>query len=174
MCGEHAFCAGFLSRNLGSSPRVRGTLLCRRGAARRRRFIPACAGNTAIYSDSADALAVHPRVCGEHIAMIGATIFLFGSSPRVRGTLNMRVNIIQRIRFIPACAGNTPSECLERNPQAVHPRVCGEHVVELRWKRHQPGSSPRVRGTRVGTPWCAGGARFIPACAGNTSRRPPR
>ena len=51
------------------------------------------------------------------------------------------------IRFIPACAGNSPRIRRVRVTDPVHPRVCGEqenvnNVVYLR-----DGSSPRVRGT---------------------------
>ncbi|SUB01577.1 Domain of uncharacterised function (DUF2825) [Pannonibacter phragmitetus] len=72
-------------------------------------------------------------------------------------------------RFIPACAGNTCPGTCRADPPPVHPRVCGEHRCYHRLQGHVHGSSPRVRGTpRSGSrQQCA--ARFIPACAGNTS-----
>ena len=57
----------------------------------------------------------------------------------------------------------------------VHPRVCGEHPIPPAAGRRAAGSSPRVRGTPKTTLRLLRLFRFIPACAGNTSRaRPPR
>ena len=110
----------------------------------------------------------HPRVCGEHIAVVILVSFLLGSSPRVRGT---RVDLVRkrpRAGIIPACAGNTKIGYHSALRCRDHPRVCGEHVVERRSRRGFKGSSPRVRGTlppRYPTMICRG---IIPACAGNT------
>ena len=192
VCGEHFL--GFTStcRPAGSSPRVRGTRLYPTPRQARRRFIPACAGNTRQVDELAVCVPVHPRVCGEHRGHAGA--------------------VALQERFIPACAGNTRSElhgvaCLTVHPrvcgehphylpthyslvgssprvrgtrhksrarrffETVHPRVCGEHrwsaYAEPRWN----GSSPRVRGTHLSGPQVSPTRRFIPACAGNT--RPP-
>ena len=46
VCGEHFSDMALWRMASGSSPRVRGTRPDARGAPRRRRFIPACAGNT--------------------------------------------------------------------------------------------------------------------------------
>ena len=71
-----------------------------------------------------------------------------GSSPRVRGTPDPEHLSADRLRFIPARAGNTS--------------LSSSSVLML------DGSSPRVRGTlRQGASHPAG-ARFIPAHAGNT------
>ncbi len=45
-CGEHPAAIAGEHRNVGSSPRVRGTQTGRAGIAAHRRFIPARAGNT--------------------------------------------------------------------------------------------------------------------------------
>ena len=87
VCGElRAATAADLAGD-GSSPRVRGTRahrVLRRGGGR---FIPACAGNSCLWSIGASAISVHPRVCGE-------------LPRRSRGERQHR-------RFIPACAGNS-------------------------------------------------------------------
>ena len=143
----------------GSSPRVRGTQQRRLDFDALRRFIPACAGNSATATSCPRLPPVHPRVCGELVAGGGGAD--------------------RRQRFIPACAGNSPSARLRRMSATVHPRVCGE----LRWRHGRLpascGSSPRVRGTRAeGLPPRVA-ERFIPACAGNSRRahfspsRPP-
>ena len=72
-------------------------------------------------------------------------------------------------RFIPACAGNTPSLPPARATWPVHPRVCGEHVRPMQAPSNHSGSSPRVRGTPPPASSCGCWPRFIPACAGNTA-----
>ena len=163
--GEHLYLHGHAVRWSGSSPRARGTSPLNAGAdgasvhprvrgehvglasacGSTPRFIPACAGNTLVSGElltttfiaSALSFPVHPRVRGEH-------------SSRVQLEA-----VIARLRFIPACAGNTDQ------PLATDPR--------------RPGSSPRARGTRLSVVVASDvAARFIPACAGNTrSRQPP-
>ena len=92
-----------------------------------------------------------------------------GSSPRVRGT-QQRCRLRQSCcRFIPACAGNTQKSQLAQAKMAVHPRVCGEHFVVRHVAMLARGSSPRVRGTQESAAGMGLAARFIPACAGNTS-----
>ena len=92
-----------------------------------------------------------------------------GSSPRVRGTATcLGVGSIS-YRFIPACAGNrTPRRDGTALP-AVHPRVCGEQITNIRELTFSDGSSPRVRGTAGRRGRNSGRNRFIPACAGNRS-----
>ena len=132
---------------LGSSPRVRGTLMTRHNPLVPDRFIPARAGNTPevldvlavhrfiparagnamIQASTSEAQTVHPRACGEHA--------------------HPTVNTIACFRFIPARAGNA--------------------VVICETISHGVGSSPRVRGTRVNGKGHIPFERFIPARAGN-------
>ena len=51
--------------------------------------------------------------------------------------------------------------------QAVHPRVCGEHIDINILNFYSRGSSPRVRGTFLSPLPTGVTLRFIPACAGN-------
>ncbi len=92
-----------------------------------------------------------------------------GSSPRVRGTLELRLGRRGSIRFIPACAGNASSASGSWTLTAVHPRVCGERLTPFAHRIESYGSSPRVRGTPE--LWMRGHnkGRFIPACAGNAA-----
>ena len=138
----------------------------------RRRFIPACAGNTPRPALRRLNTAVHPRVRGEHFLHLAKNKTVRGSSPRARGTQCGRRAEKTSRRFIPACAGNTGPRNSRRGCRPVHPRVRGEHPVVYIGSRGQTGSSPRARGTpsrcRQGTRWW----RFIPACAGNTTGLP--
>ena len=138
------------------------------GRGRRARFIPACAGDTAIWARSTGPTPVHPRVCGGHAGDHAERHVDVGSSPRVRGTPEPAKRGLPAIRFIPACAGDTSKTADSDPAQAVPPRVCGGHVSSFDACAAGGGSSPRVRGTRGHTMRCRRCWRFIPACAGDT------
>ena len=112
VCGEHICSNANIAVNVGSSPRMRGTLY--QGAYRRLqpRFIPAYAGNTRSLSKPKAWKAVHPRVCGEHRKVAAETTGRFGSSPRMRGTRGAVDIFAHEARFIPAYAGNTTAPVL--------------------------------------------------------------
>ncbi len=131
------------------------------------RFIPACAGNSALFTPPTFNPAVHPRVCGEQAYRDNRKGGVDGSSPRVRGTGGSMSGVTLTQRFIPACAGNSFSVFHRHRAIAVHPRVCGEQTIVgvIAIRRH--GSSPRVRGTVLMCQSAGIGDRFIPACAGN-------
>ncbi len=107
VCGEHCRQRCWWCRRRGSSPRVRGTPLALFNQINEGRFIPACAGNTYCCVCIIVTQPVHPRVCGEHAWHLAVRLSMPGSSPRVRGTLTTSFAYGFRIRFIPACAGNT-------------------------------------------------------------------
>ncbi len=188
-------------RPLGSSPRGRGTrpFSCSLGAVSR--FIPAGAGNASIAELSASRAAVHPRGGGERrrrpwmiFATIGSsprgravhprgggerglsqprTCTSRGSSPRGRGTHVAAPMGKHPPRFIPAGAGNATFRASCTAESAVHPRGGGERTplpCALVWL---DGSSPRGRGTQCLSSATAAKLRFIPAGAGNASRRRP-
>ena len=169
VCGELLESVSPHRRDVGSSPRVRGTRKVQRGRWRPHRFIPACAGNSMVAADSPAASAVHPRVCGELLGGHHQVVDCHGSSPRVRGTLRAGPIHDGRGRFIPACAGNSAAPPSAAPRSTVHPRVCGELSRRHVDAAHGPGSSPRVRGTRRAQFRPRRRRRFIPACAGNST-----
>ncbi len=71
---------------IGSSPRARGTDDTQDPQFRAPRFIPACAGNRRLRHRRASVRSVHPRVRGEQLRPDDRQDYLFGSSPRARGT----------------------------------------------------------------------------------------
>ena len=151
VCGELRDPMNGTWHGTGSSPRVRGTRVRIELPMVRRRFIPACAGNSSPTASPARLAKVHPRVCGELAA--GDVIppeGPNGSSPRVRGTPVEDEARRRDHRFIPACAGNSvpmPSGCPDRSGSS--PRVRGTRIMaSLRFGRTR-GSSPRVRGTHL-------------------------
>ena len=77
---------------------------------------------------------------------------MLGSSPRLRGT-GKRLHTEHAI-------------------SAVHPRACGERSGGCQLHRNRPGSSPRLRGTGGFERSMIHRFRFIPAPAGNGTRRP--
>ena len=128
---------------------------------------------------------VHPRLCGEHMPfMFSPTIVAV--HPRLCGEHALSSALAVVTRFIPACAGNTLRTRHQQRPDAgssppvrgtptaalpgnavepVHPRLCGEHRVSLRFipacagntgladlRNASSGSSPPVRGTQVPRP----------------------
>ena len=52
----------------------------------------------------------HPRVCGEHIGIAVPAELRSGSSPRMRGTLQVTQVEREAVGIIPAYAGNTMGE----------------------------------------------------------------
>ncbi len=105
-CGERVFHLVLQDGQVGSSPRVRGTLMIARRLFIIMRFIPARAGNAGRTMPRPPRLQVHPRACGERTDAMKAFRHVSGSSPRVRGTLVGKLYEYRRIRFIPARAGN--------------------------------------------------------------------
>ena len=171
LCGEHGSILGAAALGAGSSPPVRGTPQRRNRPGARCRFIPACAGNTARTRPPSWANTVHPRLCGEHQALQFRGVDGYGSSPPVRGTRKWRRRRQPRLRFIPACAGNTSVSWNGYAITTVHPRLCGEHAARNVPRSASTGSSPPVRGTLLPLLQDNNFGRFIPACAGNTQSR---
>ena len=147
-CGEHSNCALPKHSNGGSSPRLWGTQAPFIHPAFIRRFIPTPVGNTGeeqlAYMDA----AVHPHACGEHDPAAVVSRFIYGSSPRLWGTLPHPLVISWIWRFIPTPVGNTLqfNQCQVEVP--VHPHACGEHHLRQRIRFFSGGSSPRLWGTR--------------------------
>ena len=110
----------------------------------------------------------HPRVCGEHGFEWVCVKVVGGSSPRVRGALDLLGCVDLRVGIIPACAGSTGRLQTCSHPIRDHPRVCGEHSSILAPQFGQKGSSPRVRGAPTSDGSILALCGIIPACAGST------
>ena len=91
------------------------------------------------------------------------------SSPHVWGTRSSLQDIKVKHRFIPTCVGNTLIHQFYILLHAVHPHMCGEHLLVPVQQHLKPGSSPHVWGTRLEYKGNLLGERFIPTCVGNTS-----
>ena len=131
VCGEHSPISTRRTVSPGSSPRMRGTPKRVMVNTRSNGIIPAYAGNTVNTPGGEVLYRDHPRVCGEHAETVKNDRTLPGSSPRMRGTLDLNRGPLGNNGIIPAYAGNTEV----RRPRALvpqdHPRVCGEHTKRL-------------------------------------------
>ena len=110
----------------------------------------------------------HPRVCGEHLVELFRHLAGLGSSPRMRGTRIDDKHSRRLPGIITAYAGNTVPDSSYLRMARDHPRVCGEHPIDVHESGEQCGSSPRMRGTRGTATPAVRTIGIIPAYAGNT------
>ena len=106
-CGEHTRAASSGWTQIGSSPRMWGTLVSLPFGLFFCRFIPTHVGNTFGSPQFPAEPSVHPHACGEHHKVIILENETNGSSPRMWGTLFSRCIISSAGRFIPTHVGNT-------------------------------------------------------------------
>ena len=168
VCGEHTNNRTACKRRAGSSPRMRGALVCVLVHVSVVGIIPAYAGSTRNQSRGRTFYRDHPRVCGEHSAEHIAALAEQGSSPRMRGAPRNYFLGLLPAGIIPAYAGSTPRPPSRSAWSGDHPRVCGEHFSESSAVTSRRGSSPRMRGALDRL--CDGGSAvgIIPAYAGST------
>ena len=132
------------------------------------RIIPADAGSThAGYRQAAEAKD-HPRGCGEHPWTAKPMVGQLGSSPRMRGAPELRLDAPDPHGIIPADAGSTHQTHHLHEPKRDHPRGCGEHDTASILQTVGEGSSPRMRGAQGGKKSVVYNNGIIPADAGST------
>ena len=146
-CGAHSSPIGCTILFMGSSPRVRGSLLMHISSRMPRGIIPAGAGLTWTAIRGAACAKDHPRGCGAHLCRTTRLSSAAGSSPRVRGSLAKENYRLVVGGIIPAGAGLTSLISDSRSLTWDHPRGCGAHRPHHLFKHRKRGSSPRVRGS---------------------------
>ena len=110
----------------------------------------------------------HPRGCGEKGVVEEVVLFFIGSSPRVRGKVDVAQVCDVCLGIIPAGAGKSLLSIEVKTKGWDHPRGCGEKTASIGRSSLSQGSSPRVRGkghTGVYAMECIG---IIPAGAGKS------
>ena len=112
------------------------------------RIIPADAGSTCLSAGVTTSGWDHPRGCGEHLLPKRAWRCGSGSSPRMRGALDLASTIYTNWGIIPADAGSTVPRPSQPEEDADHPRGCGEHRSMFCCRFPSLGSSPRMRGAQ--------------------------
>ena len=167
-CGENFIPVSQSVLPAGSSPQVRGKLLCMWCLGGWGRLIPAGAGKTPASFPPSMMSTAHPRRCGENYNAVAALAAAAGSSPQVRGKRTYNVRIQDKGRLIPAGAGKTTAARKKGCSNTAHPRRCGENAVYTLAAGIGGGSSPQVRGKQERQKRSLEAARLIPAGAGKT------
>ena len=168
-CGEHG--RGYYPDfpKLGSSPRMRGAQTVVHRDMAENGIIPADAGSTPPSRKPSTQYTDHPRGCGEHYWCTSGNLYIRGSSPRMRGALNLIASKRFFKRIIPADAGSTIPPCSAIVSSWDHPRGCGEHIGSKKDIIGLDGSSPRMRGAPLNDEKGPAQSRIIPADAGSTT-----
>ena len=169
-CGENIFFGRHDVDDAGSSPRMRGKRHSRVKQLASLGLIPAHAGKTRPLEASVVTCGAHPRACGENASAEKPFEYRSGSSPRMRGKLEVAPSNACSAGLIPAHAGKTRAAVRESWKSRAHPRACGENPIPSLIAASVAGSSPRMRGKRVRHRKYFHGDRLIPAHAGKTSR----
>ena len=167
-CGANGEGADAGSELVGSSPRMRGKPGVAWQARELTRIIPAHAGQTDAGAGWAHGSPDHPRACGANVLSICRQTGKTGSSPRMRGKREGVPLADDRLRIIPAHAGQTPQHSLAHAVTPDHPRACGANSSEFHLTLPPSGSSPRMRGKHHDNDDPEPPLRIIPAHAGQT------
>ena len=91
-----------------------------------------------------------------------------GSSPHTRGAPTRHILSAYGTRIIPAYAGSTQAFGYPQATQKDHPRIRGEHGIDILGRRVAKGSSPHTRGALAGLSGDLAPLGIIPAYAGST------
>ena len=86
--------------------------------------------------------------CGEHPVSYLLSSSLPGSPPLTRGTRSYCSRSSQHLRITPAYAGNTVILQSAGFSLEDHPRLRGEHSLNLLYYSNSKGSPPLTRGTQ--------------------------
>ena len=105
---------------------------------------------------------------GEHPRVATKTSPLGGSSPHARGAHPRRARHARRRGIIPACAGSTRQKIVADICSWDHPRMRGEHRLQVCPVLVLWGSSPHARGAQIVRNISKPLSGIIPACAGST------
>ena len=134
-------------------------------------LIPAHAGKTPLTASLSISRPAHPRSRGENSYAATIAAMFAGSSPLTRGKPPDLKTASIAPGLIPAHAGKTYLQRLQRSETGAHPRSRGENTSRTTPMDRRWGSSPLTRGKpRRLAPWL-GCPRLIPAHAGKT---PPK
>ena len=131
----------------GLSPRVRGSHSCSRGDDRRRRSIPASAGQPLDVQRRGRRQQVYPRECGAAEIDRQNALAQEGLSPRVRGSRGAWAAVALKRGSIPASAGQPSRRKTSSRLLTVYPRECGAAQNRRLRTMRRIGLSPRVRGS---------------------------
>ena len=129
-CGAHLKTSSRPACLQGSSPRMRGSRSIKRGDDEMLGIIPAHAGLTESNDYPVSEYGDHPRACGAHELCLDDICHRGGSSPRMRGSPDIRFKTHRFAGIIPAHAGLTVGCTARPCRRWDHPRACGAHNRE--------------------------------------------
>ena len=155
----------------GLSPPTRGNPNARTRATRRRRSIPAHAGEPTAADATSWATTVYPRPRGGTDDRRTSTPRRPGLSPPTRGNPIPRASPPRRRGSIPAHAGEPAERVEQKDSGTVYPRPRGGTLTRRRRMSHGDGLSPPTRGNLQRKRARDGPRRSIPAHAGEPPRR---
>ena len=110
---------------------------------------------------------------GEKITRIAPKNCGSGLPPRGRGKVPHSLGQGHQVGITPAWAGKSTAKAGIMEPQADHPRVGGEKVLDFMLFCPKPGSPPHGRGKGVSDVLVSEKFRITPAQAGKRSTGPP-
>ena len=146
--GEHDDSDQYSIDGLGSSPHTRGARLWRPPTSPIARIIPAYAGSTPREMCRDPTSWDHPRIRGEHLSRPSRRVRMVPSSPHTRGAPPAAATQQHLPGIIPAYAGSTGSGTSPTGSPWDHPRIRGEHFLEIFQIIGGKGSSPHTRGAQ--------------------------
>ena len=118
---------------MGSSPRMRGSLMSFFTVSLSGGIIPAHAGLTQKSYQGNEGAWDHPRACGAHNLEARSMRSCLGSSPRMRGSLLSEEGWFGDVGIIPAHAGLTTKNQEFPYHSWDHPRACGAHTKKSQY-----------------------------------------
>ena len=148
--GETIRLRGPMPSRLGLSPRIRGNLRRRHGAALLSGSIPAHTGKPGSRSNRSGRRRVYPRAYGETPRGPEAAATPSGLSPRIRGNRARPAPDAVGGGSIPAHTGKPSSRWRSRWASRVYPRAYGETLACSLVSGTRSGLSPRIRGNLSG------------------------
>ena len=166
--GEHRVDIGDRRLGRGSSPHTRGARSLIGSSFRSIGIIPAYAGSTSGSVSRETSSSDHPRIRGEHFGDPRILRVAHGSSPHTRGAPHSVGERAIALRIIPAYAGSTGLSGDLAPLVQDHPRIRGEHGIDILGRRVAKGSSPHTRGAPHQSLLRPGRPGIIPAYAGST------
>ena len=155
---------------LGSPPHTRGAPFPRALGGDREGITPAYAGSTVIGSHPSVLIRDHPRIRGEHDTGTLVLEAKKGSPPHTRGAPKSAARRSKKTGITPAYAGSTSPACSGYPACRDHPRIRGEHVMNLISPPSGMGSPPHTRGAQQSVSIKRQQHGITPAYAGSTTK----
>ncbi|KXS37980.1 MAG: hypothetical protein AWU55_1920 [Halomonadaceae bacterium T82-2] len=165
-CGDRTSALFSVSRTTGLSPRLRGSVSALLAFCVTGRVIPAPAGIGVASCTPGRWSPGYPRACGDRGTGAVQPRQQPGLSPRLRGSVAYRYQLLAGRRVIPAPAGIGSMSPSSSWNVSGYPRACGDREAPTARKGGGGGLSPRLRGSGLAGQLPHGASRVIPAPAG--------